>query len=326
MSSRRGVALLAALWLVVAIAAIALQFSIEAHERRTLGTFAAERGIQRGLDAGALSLIQARLEQAARATPQTNDPNTTRLRSSDPWSNVDSLYSGPVFVDSMEVEVQARDLGEKLNINQLGENELRTFFSFLLGDYSKATQLAQTIMDWRDPDTIPRPRGAERDAYVKAGMLALPADAPLRDIEDLRDVMGMTSAIYAKARPYLTTRGTGAVNINSAPVPVLRALPGMTDATINLIVQLRSQGRRITSIDDIFPLSREGRGLRGQLSSFAARNAVAARAIFATNQVELTITARAGPQASPTRLIAIVQRLGADAGPGTTVSVPFIEW
>ena len=60
--------------------------------------------------------------------------------------------------------------------------------------------------------------------------------------------MGMTPEIYAEASPYLTTRGDGQVNINTAPVPVLRALPGMTDATINMILQLRSQGRRIESV------------------------------------------------------------------------------
>ena len=34
-------------------------------------------------------------------------------------------------------------------------------------------------MDWRDADSIPRPSGAERDAYIKAGMLALPTNAPV---------------------------------------------------------------------------------------------------------------------------------------------------
>ena len=41
-------------------------------------------------------------------------------------------------------------------------------------------------MDWRDADSIPRPSGAERDAYIKAEMLALPTNAPFREIEELR--------------------------------------------------------------------------------------------------------------------------------------------
>jgi general secretion pathway protein K len=299
MRARRGVALLAALWLVVAIAAVALQFSLEAHERRTVGLLTSERGMQRGLALGALALIQAQLDQALRVAPSGS--NVQRLRSSDPWLDVDSLYSGTVVVDSMPVDVVARDVGEKLNINAAGENDIRMFFSYLLSDYSKATELSQAILDWRDADSIPRPSGAERDAYVRAEMLALPTNVPFREVEDLRNVMGMTPDIYAQASPYLTTRGNGQVNINTAPVPVLRALPGMTDATLNMILQLRSQGRRIESVQQVFNAVSRGRGgpnaLQGQL---------AGRVTTTTSVVEFAITARTGPQSQPTTLRAIV--------------------
>src|SRR5450432_3170440 len=106
MRARRGVALLAALWLVVAIAAVALQFSIEAHERRSIGILASERGIERGAAIGALALTQARLEYVLRVSPSGNNPGLARLRASDPWLDVDSLYSGTVLVDSMLVDVQ----------------------------------------------------------------------------------------------------------------------------------------------------------------------------------------------------------------------------
>src|SRR6185437_10030609 len=162
MRPRRGVALIAALWLVVAIAAVALQFSMEAHERRAVGILASERGIQRAAALGALALTQAKLEYALRVAP--TGTNVQRLAASDPWLDVESLYSGPVDVDSMQVDVRARDLGEKLNVNLLTENQLQTFFSFVLGDYAKSTQLAQSILDWRDADSIPRPNGAEREA------------------------------------------------------------------------------------------------------------------------------------------------------------------
>jgi general secretion pathway protein K len=305
MKSRRGVALLAALWLVVAIAAVALQFSMEAHERRTIGLLASERGAQRAAAMGALALTQARLEQALRVAPSGN--NVQILRASDPWLDADSTYSGAVFVDSLEVDVQARDLGEKLNINLVNENELQTFFSFLLGDYAKSTQLAQSIMDWRDVDSMPRPSGAERDAYIKAEMLALPTNGPFREIEELQNVMGMTPEIYAVASPYLTTHGSAQVNLNTAPVPVLRSLPGMTDATLTRILQLRSQGRRIESVNEIFPSAQNGRRpLPGQLAGRAVIDQIGARAGVNTAQLELTITARLGPQAPTAKLIAVI--------------------
>jgi type II secretory pathway component PulK len=231
-----------------------------------------------------------------------------------------------VYVDSIPVDVVARDLGEKLNINQISETDIQTFFNFLLKDMSKATHLAQSIMDWRDADSIPRPSGAERDAYIKAGMLALPMNGPFRDVEDLRDVMGMTPEIYEQAAPYFTTRGTGLVNVNTAPVPVLRALPGMTDQTLNLILQMRSQGRRINSLSDVFLAEAArvrgaaGRGGGGANPFQGLQNAMEARATVTTTEVELTFTARVGPQAPPTKLTAIVQRTG------TNVSIRYQEW
>lgn len=319
MRSRRGVALLAALWLVVAIVTVTMQFALEARERRTVGLLAAERGVQRAAAQGALALIQAKLEYASRVAP--SGANVARLRAGDPWMDVDSAYTGTFYVDSMPVEVVAHDLGEKLNVNLLSENDLRTFFSFVLNDYSKATQLAQSILDWRDADSIPRPSGAERDAYIKAGMLALPTNAPFREIDDLRDVMGMTPEIFAAVVPYLTTRGSGAVNVNTAPVAVLRALPGMTDATINQILQQRSQGRRIENLSQITGgTQRGGRPLPGQFSQTQLQQSLGARLVYRVSQVELTLDSRVGPQAQPSRLTVVLNNVGNNA------AVTYKEW
>ena len=318
MRARRGVALLAALWLVVAIAAVALQFSIEARERRAIGILTSERGIQRGAALGALALTQARLEEALRIGPTvTNNPQLARLRATDPWFGVDSTFSGEVLVDSMPVDVEIHDLGEKLNINRMSEVQLQQFFSFLLKDYSASTHLSQAIMDWRDADSIQRPSGAERDAYIKAEMLALPTNAPFREIDELRNVMGMTPEIYAEVVPYLTTHGTqGQVNLNSAPVPVLRALPGMTDVTLSLILQMRSQGRRINNVTDVLPQATQagrGGGRAGQLNTAGVLNQLQSAATTVTNEIEVSVTSRAGPQAQPSKLMAILARRGNNA-------------
>ncbi|HEY9227232.1 MAG TPA: hypothetical protein VIP11_11325 [Gemmatimonadaceae bacterium] len=307
MRSRRGVALLAALWLVVAIGAVALQFSLEARERRTLGILAAERGQQRGLALGALALVRARADQQMRTVPTGSNPATARLRASDPLLDVATNYNGPMMVDSTPVDVSAIDLGEKLNINVVSENELRTFFSFLLKDFDLAGHLAQATMDWRDADTLPRPSGAEVDAYIKAERLALPTNGQFRDVDDLRNVLGMTPEIFATVRPYLTVRGNGQINLNSAPVPVLRALPGMTDQALNLILMMRSQGRRIDNAQQILN-AQGGRG--GQ----AAGAAFGGRAVYQTPMVEMTFTARTGPQSSPTKLTVLLARGGENSG------------
>jgi general secretion pathway protein K len=309
MKPRRGVALLAALWLVVAIAAVALQFSLEARERRTIGILASERGAQRGLALGALALVRSQIDYSFRSLPTTVGAGRAgainNLRSIDPLLDVAQRYNQPLLVDSIPVDVSAVDLGSRLNINQANETDLQAFFSFLLKDYSLSTHLAQAIMDWRDPDTLPRPSGGEIAAYLKAEALAVPTNGSFRDVDDLRNVLGMTPEIFAEVSPYLTVRGDGSINLNSAPVAVLRSLPGMTDQAANMIVMMRSQGRRINSVGDVF-LAMAGRGGRG--GGGGPQNPLGARASTQTNQVELTFTARSGPQSSPTKLIVILRR------------------
>lgn len=233
--------MLAALWLVVGITVVALEFSYVGRERRELGLAAADRVRASAAALGAFALTRARMEVALRNGPQNATGDLARMQASDPWLGADSVFSGTQLVDSISAEVRATDLGTLLNVNTLSEAELRTLFQNVLGDYVLADQLAQAISDWRDPDDLSRTKGAERDDYIKAGRLRLPTNQPFRDIEELLDVMGMTPDMYAAVSPYLTTIGGAQINLNSAPVPVLRVLPGMTDEIIANILQMRSR-------------------------------------------------------------------------------------
>ncbi len=315
MRARKGFAMMAAIWLTVAIAVVALEFARDAKERRVLGMDAAERGTGRAAAIGALAATQARLERAIRQVAASGNTNTV-LRSSDPWLDVDSLFSGAISTDSaVQVTLKARDMGTQLNLNLLSEEELRTFFGYALNDYAIADQLAAAIMDWRDADDIARPRGGERDAYIKAKRLALPTNANFRDVSELLDVQGITPQIYEKIVPFITVRGNGTVNLNTAPPQVLRPLPGMTDAILTRILALRSQGRRITNAAEVLPtaVGMGGRGGRGGPPPSPTQARLLARTTVNTTDVELTITARAGAQAQPVRLLAIVQRVGQNA-------------
>lgn len=320
---RRGVAMLAALWLVVGITIVALDFALAARERRQLGLAAADRARASAAALGAFAMTRAQLEYALRAGPQSTAGNVGRLQSSDPWLGVDSLYSGTQMVDSLPVTVQATDLGARLNVNALSETELRTFFSYLLGDYVLSDQLAQAISDWRDVDDVARVRGGERDDYIKAGLLRLPANHDFRDLEELLDVKGMTPEIYAVVSPYLTTVGAAQVNLNSAPAPVLRVLPGMNDEILARILQLRSRGSRITSVAEVMPQTRGGVSDRVaaamQAQAQNAQSQISARAGVLTQQVELTILAQASPAAKPVRLRVVLARANINGQPAAGV-------
>jgi len=303
--------MITALWLIVAITVVALQFSIDAHERYTVGINASERGIARAAAIGALAFHQAQLERALRTN--RSGAGAARLRSSDPWIDADSLFSGIVDIDSLPVDVQVFPGGQLLNINAMGQDALTAFFSGLLGDYATADEISQSIMDWRDGDDQARARGGERDAYLKDDKMVLPANAPFRDIDDLMDVRGMTPEILEKARPYLRTYGNGLVNLNTAEAPVLRGVPGMTEPVVARILALRANGGRIQNVNQVVPGAAQTPPRPGQPqgnTQTPAQRSIAQNTTAETQEVDLVIIAQAGPQAQPVQLRATIQRNG----------------
>jgi type II secretory pathway component PulK len=136
-----------------------------------------------------------------------------------------------------------RDVGAALNLNEASETMLRQFFAQGMGmDYAEADELAQAILDWRDEDEIPRLNGGEREEYLDAEALVLPPNRDFVEIDELRHVRGMTPELYVQAAPHLTLIGDGDININSAPEPVLLAVPGMDEAAATTILRLRDSG------------------------------------------------------------------------------------
>ncbi len=261
---------------------------------------------------------------ASRSNTQANAA-LALVRSGDPWMGIDSVFTAPVYVDSIEVDVVATDLGKQLNINTADVNQLRAFFSYALGDYGKADQLAQTITDWRDLDDTPQENGDERDGYIKKGLLMLPANGPFRQVSDLLMVEGMTPDIYNRVAFELTTVGPGQINVNTAPVEVLRSIPGMTDAIINNILQQRGRGLRIASLASLVPgvVATGGRGGRGGPQPGMANAQLAQlqqAATVNTTQVLFTMTVKSAPQAEPVRLMALVARSG------TSATITWEQW
>jgi len=179
--------------------------------------------------------------------------------------------------------LRLRDVGSALNLNEASEEMLRLFFGQGLGvDYAEADALAQAIQDWRDEDDLPRINGGERDQYLEAEALVLPPNRDFVDIDELRNVRGMTPDLYVLAAPHLTLIGDGQINLNSAPEPVLLAVPGMDPAGATSILQLRDSGY----------LPRSDQELRSLLPSMAQTianmgRAFTGRTTYTTDQVEI---------------------------------------
>jgi DNA uptake protein ComE-like DNA-binding protein len=75
---------------------------------------------------------------------------------------------------------------------------------------------------------------------LTAAFLTRRRRGPLADIGELAEVRGFTPALVAQLSRFLTTRGQGVINVNTAPPEVLATLPGMTVEAVALMVARRS--------------------------------------------------------------------------------------
>jgi len=209
--TRRGFALLAVLWTLTAVTvftgaalAVARVGSQTTRNRILLARAAWARE-------ACVEILQARYAA---------DPSVRRIDSVDlgrnSWCNA-----------------TLKDPSSKLNLNVAGRQALADVLQSVVGRSSAVDSLADALLDWRDPDTLRRPFGEESPRN---------RNGPLADIWELHYVRGFTDSLVASLSPFLTTRGTGVINVNAAPREVLAVLPGVTDEAVQLLMMRRGGG------------------------------------------------------------------------------------
>jgi type II secretory pathway component PulK len=268
MRDRAGFALVATLWLLVALGAVGLEAALHSRERRLAAANALDHTRARaaaiaGTEYARSRLTSAMLGEAERlraegiASARTERQRERAARRGgrdlfrsldpleDPWRAPQDLVAPEMAFGDARYALLLRDVGAALDLNGSDEPTLRQFFAQGLGlDYALSDRITQAILDWRDLDDLPRVNGGEREEYLDEGKLVLPPNRPFVDIDELRNVLHVTPEVFALAAPYLTLLiFEGSVNLNSAPEPVLLAIPGMTPALARELVRLREAGQ-----------------------------------------------------------------------------------
>lgn len=327
MSDRRGFVLIAVLWLLVALGAVGLHAALELRsERRAAANVLDEHRARQvalaGTEYARSRLSSAMLDRAEELRSEVRESRSRRRRNrnrtlsverlfqrsdpvDDPWRNPEELVMPEMSFGDARFVLRVRDTGAALHLNTADEEMLRRFFAQGMElDYALADRLAQAIMDWRDEDLIPRVGGGEAEEYLAAGAAVLPPNRPFASLDELRHVMGMTPEIYAAALPYLTLVGTGRINVNAAPAPVLMSIPGMTPEAVAEIMNLREAGvfpRGRSDLIDMLPAG-AGRALEEEIVELPFR------AGFRTNEVEITAEGGVEGSAVQSRVRAVVTR------------------
>jgi general secretion pathway protein K len=143
--------------------------------------------------------------------------------------------------DGVPVRVEMRDESAKIDVNTASDPLLRGLFLSVGVPEDEVTKLLDAILDWRDPDTLKRPNGAEEDDYRAAGLSYRPSNSAFQAIEEIQLVLGMRPDIYRRIAPMITvfSRQTG-VNAMFATREVLLAIPGVTPEIVDEYIQRRA--------------------------------------------------------------------------------------
>jgi len=170
-----GVALITVLWLVSLLTIIAAM-------TLTL-TRTEDRLIHRSID-----VVQAEVAADSAINLTILDLGTPRSQA--------QLSSGPdyardvaTFTDAVTVSVQRES--DRVDLNGASQDMLTSCFASTGFSEQVARSMAARVADWRDPDDIPEPEGAESSEYRAAGLPYGPRNGPFQSVEELRRVLGL---------------------------------------------------------------------------------------------------------------------------------------
>lgn len=94
------------------------------------------------------------------------------------------------------ISIDIKDLDRKFNINVADEVILRQAMTLIGVDASISATVANSILDWRDPDDDTHPGGAESAQYETQDPPYFAKNGPIDDMSELLLVKGVSSALY----------------------------------------------------------------------------------------------------------------------------------
>ena len=222
-----GIALIAVLWLTVMLTVIASGFAFSMH-----GEAVAARN--------ALSLAQARA--AADGAVERLAFELTRPRNlADVWQADGTERS---WVDGeAKLTAWATDESARIDLNTASEPLLKGLFQNIGGlDPASADGVVAAMEDWRDPDDLKRPNGAEEADYRAAGKTYKPANAPFDTVGELARVLGVTPGLMTRISDSVTVYARQAgINPATASRDVLLAIPNATPEAVDAYLEQRKE-------------------------------------------------------------------------------------
>ena len=175
-----------------------------------------------------------------------------------------------------KIHVDLMDEAGKIDLNQVQEPLMEKLLMALGYDLDAARPLATAIVDWRNPSSLARWESAQASGNQLQYDPAHGIQFNYSSVEELLQVPGMKPEIYygryvrhddgkivrlpGLSECVTVDSGSGKININYAPYPVLVAATGMNTQAADYIVAGRTEKPfvAVADVTDRFPASISG--------------------------------------------------------------------
>ncbi|MDX6767345.1 MAG: type II secretion system protein GspK [Candidatus Methylacidiphilales bacterium] len=166
-------------------------------------------------------------------------------------------------------EVVFTSEGARLNLNALLAKDDDITLVRLLNSWGMKLEEAETVRDrmadWVDGDGLTRIDGAERDAYLEAGLAAYPLNRPFQTIEEVREVLGVAE-LLDEAHPgwedSFSLHAQGGLDLQDAPAELIEVVCGVTPGEAERFVRTRQGRDRTDGTDDDIKFESADQALR----------------------------------------------------------------
>lgn len=178
-SRHGGIALVIVLWLVTLLSLLAVgQTAAVRTETLVVGNQVQSAQAR----AAAYGCIQLGLLELMR-------PPSARV-----WAADGEVYAS--MLAEAVLHIRLADESGKVDLNFATGPRLDALLRAAGVEESERLTLVDAILDWRDPDTLRRPNGAEEPEYRAAALGYAPRNGAFQSIEELTLVVGMSAKLY----------------------------------------------------------------------------------------------------------------------------------
>ncbi len=244
MTGERGFALLAVMLVLALLGVVVAEFAFSMRLEATMVRSYKEEVVGRHLaEAAVQQAIREILTDAPLQGFAGEESLLTFFRS--PTQPLPRLPRSDVRLGPGQFASRMTDEEGRLNLNTAPPDRVDRLLLSLGVDKQLRDTINDSLQDWKDPDELPRLNGAEsEDTYLRLPVPYRSRNGLLEDVAELLQIKGVTPALYygSPGQPglaeFVTVRGSGQVNLNTASEPVLKAF-GLSDAEISEIIQSR---------------------------------------------------------------------------------------